>query len=436
MKGFTGFESWDETYVHTKHNEKDRTVLEYRVEGDKKEPWTWVRTQGKGRVFYTAWGHDQRTWGNPGFQELVERGIRWTVGQDPTTVTRPAAARRRSRRQSPFDRPFPVPEMTAKRTDVKPFEYDDVGKKIPNYRPRGGQGEPLSKMQKPLPAEESQKHIVVPKGFRAELFVTEKELGGKPICMTWDERGRLWAALTMDYPNELNPPAKGRDKIVFCEDTDGDGQADKVTVFAEGLSIPTQHPLRPRRRDRLRRHADRLPQGHRRRRQGGRPRGDVRHLEPARHPRRAEQHAVRPGQLGVGDAGVQRLAARPSAASSTGSARGSSGSSRTGRSWSSSARPNNNTWGLGMSEEGIIFGSTANGNPSEYMPIPNRYYEAVQRLGAVAGAARDRRHATGSSRSPRRSGRWTSTAATPPPPGTRCTPPGPTRRSTGTGPRS
>ena len=66
--GYGGFESWDETYVHTKHNEKDRTVLEYRVEGDEREPWTWVRTHGKGRVFYTAWGHDQRTWGNPGFR--------------------------------------------------------------------------------------------------------------------------------------------------------------------------------------------------------------------------------------------------------------------------------------------------------------------------------------------------------------------------------
>ena len=39
---------------------------------------------------------------------------------------------------------------------------------------------------------------------------------------------------------------------------------------------------------------------------------------------------------------------------------------------------NNNTWGLGISEEGIIFGSTANRNPSVYMPIPNRYYERVR----------------------------------------------------------
>ena len=48
MRGFTGFETWDETYVHTKHN-ADRTVLQVRDT----EPWTWVRNEGKGRVFYT-----------------------------------------------------------------------------------------------------------------------------------------------------------------------------------------------------------------------------------------------------------------------------------------------------------------------------------------------------------------------------------------------
>src|SRR4029077_20784441 len=121
-----------------------------------------------------------------------------------------------------------------------PFEYVDVGKKIPNYRPRGGQGEPLNMMQKPLPPEESLKHVVVPRGFHAELFASEADLGGgKPICMTWDERGRLWVALTLDYPNELQPPGQGHDRIVVCEDTDGDGKADKVTVFADKLSIPT-----------------------------------------------------------------------------------------------------------------------------------------------------------------------------------------------------
>src|SRR5205807_370621 len=70
-------------YTNTKHTDKDRVVLEYREENGKREPWTWVRTQGKGRVFYTAWGHDERTWGNPGFQDLIERGIRWACGAGP-----------------------------------------------------------------------------------------------------------------------------------------------------------------------------------------------------------------------------------------------------------------------------------------------------------------------------------------------------------------
>ena len=63
--------------------------------------------------------------------------------------------------------------------------------------------------------------------------------------MTWDERGRLWIAETVDYPNELQPPGKGRDRIRICEDTDGDGRADKFTVFADKLSIPTSLAASP-----------------------------------------------------------------------------------------------------------------------------------------------------------------------------------------------
>ena len=179
------------------------------------------------------------------------------------------------------EQPFPVPEMTPKRKDVKPFEYVEVGKKIPNYTPSrtwGAQGEPFSKMQMPLPAEESIKHLVVPKGFHAELFVSEEQLGGgKPICMNWDERGRLWIALTIDYPNNLQPPGQGHDRIVVCEDTKGTGRADKVTVFAEKLSIPTSMMFYKGGLIVFEARADAVPQGHRRRRQGRRARGALQH---------------------------------------------------------------------------------------------------------------------------------------------------------------
>ena len=233
MKGYGSFTSWDETYIHHLHNEKNRTVLEYRVEGDqaegsKREPWTWARTHGKGRVFYTAWGHDSRTFDQPGFHNLVERGIRWACGDDPGKV--PSF--------SDSDT-FATPNMTALRKDVAEFEYVDVGPKIPNYTPGqkwGVQGKPRTLMQKPLPAEESIKHFVTPEGMTVRLYADERHFQAKPIAMTWDERGRLWICETVDYPNELGG---NRDRIRICEDTDGDHVADKFTVFAEGLSIPT-----------------------------------------------------------------------------------------------------------------------------------------------------------------------------------------------------
>ena len=119
MKGFGGFESWDETYVHTKHNPRGRTVLEERVEGDQREPWTWVRQEGAGRVFYTAWGHDHRTWGHPGFHNLVERGIRFAAGRDPAAAG-PYADR---------------PAMTRHPAGLEPFEYQPA--KVAFYSPPG-----------------------------------------------------------------------------------------------------------------------------------------------------------------------------------------------------------------------------------------------------------------------------------------------------------
>jgi type 1 glutamine amidotransferase len=85
MAGMKPFQVWDETYVHTKHN-TDRTVLMERVDESGREPWTWVRTHGKGRVFYTAYGHDERVWGNPNFHQLVRNAIRWAVQRGPAAT--------------------------------------------------------------------------------------------------------------------------------------------------------------------------------------------------------------------------------------------------------------------------------------------------------------------------------------------------------------
>ena len=75
-------------------------------------------------------------------------------------------------------------------------------------------------------------------GFRLELFAAEPDVVN-PIYIQWDERGRLWVAESVDYPNEIKGGRKGNDRIIVLEDTNQDGRADKTVVFAEGLNIPT-----------------------------------------------------------------------------------------------------------------------------------------------------------------------------------------------------
>ncbi|MCE9525121.1 MAG: ThuA domain-containing protein, partial [Planctomycetales bacterium] len=371
LKGYKGFESWDETYVHTKHNEKNRIVLEYRHEGNKREPWTWVRTHGKGRVFYTAWGHDERTWGNPGFQNLVERGIRWACGQDVSVV--PAFADK--------------PEMTPLAKNVKSFEYVEAN--VPFYPPGknwGSQEAGKRTMQLPLAPEESIKHISVPVGMEVKLFASEPMIGGKPICMNWDEAGRLWICETMDYPNELQPKGKGRDRIRILEDTNDDGKADKHHVFAEGLSIPSALTFY----------------------RGGALVQDGRetvYLKDTDGDGKEDLRKVLVTGWGMGDThgGVSNFQygldnwyyamqgynqSEPVLTDGKKVQSFRQGFFRfkvAGEGEKTAVTEieflrstNNNTWGLGISEEGLIFGSTANGNPSEFMPIPNRYYESVR----------------------------------------------------------
>ncbi len=60
----------------------------------------------------------------------------------------------------------------------------------------------------------------------------------KPIQMNFDPQGRLWVASSEVYP-QIEPGQAATDKIIVLEDTNGAGHADKATVFADGLLIPT-----------------------------------------------------------------------------------------------------------------------------------------------------------------------------------------------------
>ncbi len=89
-----------------------------------------------------------------------------------------------------------------------------------------------------LPPAEAQKRFTVPEGFEVRLFASEPEVIN-PVAMTWDARGRLWVLELYEYPLGAAAGTKPRDRIKILEDTDGDGRADKVTIFADGLNLAT-----------------------------------------------------------------------------------------------------------------------------------------------------------------------------------------------------
>lgn len=74
-------------------------------------------------------------------------------------------------------------------------------------------------------------------GFEVSLYAADPRIA-KPIQMNFDPQGRLWIASSEVYP-QIEPGQKANDKILILEDTDRDGKADKTTVFADGLLIPT-----------------------------------------------------------------------------------------------------------------------------------------------------------------------------------------------------
>ncbi len=85
--------------------------------------------------------------------------------------------------------------------------------------------------------ELERKSFQLAEGFEVNLFAADPLLA-KPIQMNFDAQGRLWVASSEVYPH-IKPGQKANDKIIVLEDVDGDGKADKTTVFADGLLIPT-----------------------------------------------------------------------------------------------------------------------------------------------------------------------------------------------------
>ena len=94
----------------------------------------------------------------------------------------------------------------------------------------------------PSPDEQLKSFTVAP-GYEVNLYASEVDSPlHNPMGMAFDDQGRLWVITSPTYP-QMAPGKTPNDKLLYYEDTNGDGVADKHTVFIDDLLIPTGFAL-------------------------------------------------------------------------------------------------------------------------------------------------------------------------------------------------
>ena len=111
-----------------------------------------------------------------------------------------------------------------------------------NYKPSSRTGDLNYKS-----GEDTLAELTVPEGYKIELFASETDFENlaNPVQMSFDNKGRLWVACMPSYPHWRVGDPKPSDTLIILEDTNGDGKADKETVFADDLHIPIGFEFAP-----------------------------------------------------------------------------------------------------------------------------------------------------------------------------------------------
>ena len=90
-------------------------------------------------------------------------------------------------------------------------------------------------------AENAVAGLDVLEGCTATLFSSEPQIANI-TAIDIDAQGRVWAGEVKNYRRWKDSRPEG-DRILVLEDTDGDGRADKQTVFYQGRDIDSLHGI-------------------------------------------------------------------------------------------------------------------------------------------------------------------------------------------------
>ena len=115
------------------------------------------------------------------------------------------------------------------------WQNEDTGSVLPHHIDQRSFGDLMGdQANHPRTAKASLRAMHPRPGFRVELVAAEP-LVMDPVDVAWGPDGTMWVAEMADYPMGIDNKDKPGSRIVALTDTDGDGQYDKRTLFADGL---------------------------------------------------------------------------------------------------------------------------------------------------------------------------------------------------------
>ena len=160
-------------------------------------PVSWIRRVGKGRVFYSGFGHNREVFWNAEILRHWLAGIQYALGD------------------------LDVPDEPVSERRKQSIVYND----------------PEVRFQSP---EGTLKSFELPPGYRIGLVASEPQIH-EPVLAVWDGNGRMYVAEFRTYMQDADGGRKQFEpisRVSMHEDTDGDGHMDRHSIFADDLVLP------------------------------------------------------------------------------------------------------------------------------------------------------------------------------------------------------
>ncbi|MDF1815078.1 MAG: ThuA domain-containing protein [Verrucomicrobiales bacterium] len=219
----------DELYHDMRGPAKNMTILSSAFSDPEKngtgkhEPITWEVTYGKGRVIVTSMGHfwpgqqNMESLQCAGFQTVLSRACEYVAtGKSQLPVV--------------------SQEINADTITLAPAKSPVDNNEVRKIAV-------AKKKQNPycmLTPEEEQTTFRLAPGYTIELVASEPQVR-EPVLTVWDGNGVMYVAEMRSYMQNVEGKGTKEAKdstIKRLEDTNADGTYDRITTFAENLSLP------------------------------------------------------------------------------------------------------------------------------------------------------------------------------------------------------